>query len=168
MQLEKFARVCNEVLQRIDRHQSDATTMALSAALLEQNPECYTVWTFRRRVLSDTRLVSFLLPLEICCSPAAIVHRAAGSLVLSLALSTSGSKICTHSLCYFEPDRGRMSKRAYMQASPKHQLPAVMQGSITRYCPHSSLGSYVSPQAHTGIGQWGTSSSQAGLAHCTG
>ena len=58
-QLDKFAKVCNEVLRRIERHQDDAATMALSAALLEQNPECYTVWTFRRRVLSEQMLVSW-------------------------------------------------------------------------------------------------------------
>ena len=52
MQLDKFARVTNEVLQRIADGKHDAATMALSAALLEQNPECYTVWGHRREVLA--------------------------------------------------------------------------------------------------------------------
>ena len=51
MQLDKFARVTNEVLQRIADGKRDAATLALSAALLEQNPECYTVWSFRREAL---------------------------------------------------------------------------------------------------------------------
>ena len=65
MQLDKFARVCNEVLQRIERHQSDAATLALSAALLEQNPECYTIWTFRRTVLCEEKLVSLEISLSL-------------------------------------------------------------------------------------------------------
>ena len=59
------------MLRRIKRHQDDAATMALSAALLEQNPECYTVWTFRRRVLSEQMLVSWHLLFLVLARPAA-------------------------------------------------------------------------------------------------
>lgn len=51
VQLDKFSRVCNEVLRRIAAQQEDEETLKLTAALLEQNPECYTVWNYRRRVL---------------------------------------------------------------------------------------------------------------------
>lgn len=51
LRLDKFSRVCNEVLRRIAAQQEDEETLKLTAALLEQNPECYTVWNYRRRVL---------------------------------------------------------------------------------------------------------------------
>ena len=55
MQLEKFAKVSNEVLQRIADGKRDAVTLSLSAALLEQNPECYTVWSHRREAVMVCR-----------------------------------------------------------------------------------------------------------------
>ena len=51
LQLQKFSRVCNEVLQRVAAQQDDEESLKLSAALLEQNPECYTVWNYRRRAM---------------------------------------------------------------------------------------------------------------------
>ena len=60
MQLQKFSRVCNEVLRRVAAQQTDDESLKLSAALLEQNPECYTVWNYRRTALQDVLQVTLL------------------------------------------------------------------------------------------------------------
>lgn len=64
-QLALFSRLCNEVLERRAAKKYDAESMMLAAKLLEQNPEVYSVWNYRRealagvlKVLSTTRQLS--------------------------------------------------------------------------------------------------------------
>ena len=66
VQLQKFSRVCNEVLRRIAAQQSDTESLKLSAALLEQNPECYTVWNYRRKSLQSTLQVCIYVCVRAC------------------------------------------------------------------------------------------------------
>ena len=61
MQLALFSRLCNEVLSRRALKRYDAESLALAAALLEQNPEVYTAWNFRREALQTALEVCFLL-----------------------------------------------------------------------------------------------------------
>ncbi|KAK9807311.1 hypothetical protein WJX73_000196 [Symbiochloris irregularis] len=49
VRLQKLSRVCNEVLKRVAEDRVDEESLKLAAALLEQNPECYSVWNYRRR-----------------------------------------------------------------------------------------------------------------------
>ena len=53
MQLALFSRLCNEVLERRAAKRYDAESMMLAAKLLEQNPEVYTVWNYRREGLAE-------------------------------------------------------------------------------------------------------------------
>ena len=53
MQLALFSRLCNEVLERRAAKRYDAESMMLAAKLLEQNPEVYTVWNYRREALAE-------------------------------------------------------------------------------------------------------------------
>lgn len=53
-QLALFSRLTYEVLARRAAKQYDAESMTLAAKLLEQNPEVYTVWNYRREALQDT------------------------------------------------------------------------------------------------------------------
>ncbi len=65
MQLALFSRLCNEVLTRRAAKKYDAESMMLAAKLLEQNPEVYTVWNYRREALAGVlkvlsiRIVTF-------------------------------------------------------------------------------------------------------------
>ncbi|KAK9917835.1 hypothetical protein WJX75_008732 [Coccomyxa subellipsoidea] len=52
--LALFSRLSNEVLSRRAARRYDPESMTLSAKLLEQNPEVYTVWNYRREALKDT------------------------------------------------------------------------------------------------------------------
>ncbi|CAL8463367.1 g2901 [Coccomyxa elongata] len=52
--LALFSRLCNEVLARRAARRYDPEPMILAAKLLEQNPEVYTVWNYRREALQDT------------------------------------------------------------------------------------------------------------------
>ena len=54
MQLALFSRLCNEVLERRAAKRYDAESIMLAAKLLEQNPEVYTVWNYRREALAGT------------------------------------------------------------------------------------------------------------------
>lgn len=54
MQLALFSRLCNEILARRAARRYDPESMILAAKLLEQNPEVYTVWNYRREALQDT------------------------------------------------------------------------------------------------------------------
>ena len=65
MQLALFSRLCNEVLSRRAAKRYDGESLALAAALLEQNPEVYTAWNFRREALQTALEVCSLLP--SCC-----------------------------------------------------------------------------------------------------
>ncbi|KAK9839427.1 hypothetical protein WJX81_001433 [Elliptochloris bilobata] len=49
--LALFSRLCNEVLARRAAKRYDEKSLALAGALLEQNPEVYTAWNFRREAL---------------------------------------------------------------------------------------------------------------------
>lgn len=57
-QLALFSRLSNEVLSRRAARRYDPESMTLAAKLLEQNPEVYTVWNYRREALKDTLQVS--------------------------------------------------------------------------------------------------------------
>lgn len=52
--LALFSRLSNEVLARRAARRYDPESMILAAKLLEQNPEVYTVWNYRREALQDT------------------------------------------------------------------------------------------------------------------
>lgn len=54
LQLALFSRLCNEVLARRTARRYDAESLTLAARLLEQNPEVYTVWNYRREALEAT------------------------------------------------------------------------------------------------------------------
>ena len=53
VQLSLFSRLCNEVLARRAAKRYDEESLALASALLEQNPEVYTAWNFRREALQQ-------------------------------------------------------------------------------------------------------------------
>ena len=53
-QLALFSRLCNVVLERRAAKRYDAESITLAAKLLEQNPEVYTVWNYRREALAGT------------------------------------------------------------------------------------------------------------------
>lgn len=60
VQLALFSRLCNEVLERRVSKRYDAESIMLAAKLLEQNPEVYTVWNYRREALAGTFQVRYL------------------------------------------------------------------------------------------------------------
>ena len=76
-QLALFSRLCNEVLERRAAKKYDTESMMLAAKLLEQNPEVYTVWNYRREALGGVlkvlstnpstflRTICFSSPLQI-------------------------------------------------------------------------------------------------------
>ena len=60
VQLALFSRLCNEVLARRAAQRYDEESLALASALLEQNPEVYTAWNFRREGLQQALKVRLL------------------------------------------------------------------------------------------------------------
>ncbi len=51
MQIALFSRLTTEVLNRRAAKQYDEESLKLAGKLLEQNPEMYTVWNYRREAL---------------------------------------------------------------------------------------------------------------------
>ena len=70
MQVKLYSELSTEVLQRRDAKQYDAQSLMLAGKLLEQNPELYTVWNFRREALETVLDVS--RPGALTCSPASL------------------------------------------------------------------------------------------------
>lgn len=62
VQLALFSRLCNEVLARRAAKRYDEESLALASALLEQNPEVYTAWNFRREALQQALKVRLFCP----------------------------------------------------------------------------------------------------------
>ena len=60
VQLALFSRLCIEVLARRAAQRYDEESLALASALLEQNPEVYTAWNFRREALQQALKVQLL------------------------------------------------------------------------------------------------------------
>ena len=60
VQLALLSRLCNEVLARRAAQRYDEESLALASALLEQNPEVYTAWNFRREALQQALKVQLL------------------------------------------------------------------------------------------------------------
>lgn len=58
MQIALYSKLTTAVLTRRTAKQYDAETLALAGKLLEQNPELYTVWNYRREALLETLKVS--------------------------------------------------------------------------------------------------------------
>ncbi len=58
LQIALFSRLTTEVLLRRTAKQYDEESLKLAAKLLEQNPELYTVWNYRREALQDKLQVS--------------------------------------------------------------------------------------------------------------
>ena len=65
VQLALFSRLCNEVLARRAAKRYEEESLALASALLEQNPEVYTAWNFRREALQQALEVE----LAFCWTP---------------------------------------------------------------------------------------------------
>ncbi len=61
LQIALFSRLTTEVLLRRTAKQYDEESLKLAAKLLEQNPELYTVWNYRREALQDKLQVSKIL-----------------------------------------------------------------------------------------------------------
>jgi geranylgeranyl transferase type-2 subunit alpha len=51
---EQYKALAKEVLRRRAARIYDDKSFALTSKLLEVNPECYTVWNFRREMLNKT------------------------------------------------------------------------------------------------------------------
>lgn len=58
LQIALFSRLTTEVLLRRRAKQYDEESLKLAAKLLEQNPELYTIWNYRREALQDKLQVS--------------------------------------------------------------------------------------------------------------
>lgn len=58
MQVVLYGTLTKEVLRRKAAQQYDEESLNLAAKLLEQNPEVYTVWNYRRGALTDILDVS--------------------------------------------------------------------------------------------------------------
>lgn len=54
MQIALYSKLTTAVLTRRAAKQYDADTLTLASKLLEQNPELYTVWNYRREALQET------------------------------------------------------------------------------------------------------------------
>jgi geranylgeranyl transferase type-2 subunit alpha len=53
IQVALYSKLTEEVLRRKRSKQYDAESLLLSAKLLEQNPEVYTIWNYRREALEE-------------------------------------------------------------------------------------------------------------------
>ncbi len=62
VQVKLYSELSTEVLRRREAKQYDAQSLMLAGKLLEQNPELYTVWNFRREALATVLDVSRLAP----------------------------------------------------------------------------------------------------------
>ena len=58
LQIALYSKLTTAVLTRRAAKQYDEETLALAGKLLEQNPELYTVWNYRREALQDKLKVS--------------------------------------------------------------------------------------------------------------
>ena len=65
MQLALFSTLCNEVLRRRAAKMYNPESLALAATLLEQNPEMYTVWNYRREAIGRRLQVGLFLQKHI-------------------------------------------------------------------------------------------------------
>ena len=53
MQIALYSRLATEVLNRRAAKQYDQESLKLAGKLLEQNPELYTIWNYRREALQS-------------------------------------------------------------------------------------------------------------------
>ena len=58
LQIALYSKLTSLVLTRRAAGQYDEETLVLAGKLLEQNPELYTVWNYRREALQDKLKVS--------------------------------------------------------------------------------------------------------------
>lgn len=52
MQFQQFRQLTKAVLKSVEAGQTSEEALAQSALLLQKNPDVYTVWNYRRNVLS--------------------------------------------------------------------------------------------------------------------
>ena len=58
VQTQQFKQLTNAVMEGVEAGRSNPEFLALSAQLLQNNPDVYTVWNHRRRALQDVLKVN--------------------------------------------------------------------------------------------------------------
>lgn len=84
LQIALYSRLATEVLNRRAAKQYDPESLKLAGKLLEQNPELYTIWNYRREALQSK--------LQVCQISTACAARGT---VYALSSSTPA-----HCCCY--------------------------------------------------------------------
>ena len=111
LQLALFSRLCNEVLARRAAGRRDAESLTLAARLLEQNPEVYTAWNYRREALEATfkaRALAMLPCMLVNCHSSRLLCRWGPSCpALLTEAGSSNSWPCMHMLEVLGGDGGK-------------------------------------------------------------
>ena len=91
LQIALYSQLATEVLNRRAAKQYDEKSLMLAGKLLEQNPELYTIWNYRKEALQSK--------LQVCCH----VRRNESIFMSTLMLALSLAASVAHSVGFAVP-----------------------------------------------------------------